>query len=89
MPVIQPGPFHGLFGDIEAQGLHKMQHAAGSGAGAGNVAAVLGNFRLHQYDIEHENHLKPFYARSVQIICQSFRKINPKIINFATFQYIH
>ena len=31
-----------------------MEAAAGGGAGSGDVAAVLGDLRLHQYDIEHE-----------------------------------
>jgi hypothetical protein len=30
-----------------------MQPAAGGGTGAGNVAAVLGNFGLHQDNIQH------------------------------------
>ena len=31
-----------------------MQSASGGGAGAGNIAAILGDFRLHQNDIEHD-----------------------------------
>ncbi len=30
-----------------------MQAAAGGGAGTGNIAAVLGNFRFNQDDIQH------------------------------------
>ena len=38
-----------------AQRLHQMQPCAGGGAGAGDVAAVLGNLRLHKDDVEHGN----------------------------------
>jgi hypothetical protein len=34
-----------------------MQNAAGCRTGSGDIAAVLGNLRLHQYNIEHFYHL--------------------------------
>ena len=57
MPVIHTTAFHippdRVLGDVKPQGADQMQAAAGGGAGPGDIAAVLRNFRLHQYDIEH------------------------------------
>lgn len=53
VPIIQAGAFHGAVADIEAQGFYEMQAAAGGGAGAGDVAGIHGDLRLHKHDIEH------------------------------------
>ena len=47
VPVVQSRPAHRLFADVKAQGADEMQPASGGGAGAGDVAAILGNFRFH------------------------------------------
>ena len=47
------GSSNRLFRDVKPQGADQMQPAAGGGAGAGNVAAVLGNLRFYQYDVQH------------------------------------
>ena len=54
MPVVQPRPLHGAVRDVEAQRPHQMQGAPRGGAGAGDVAAVLGDLRLDQYDMQHK-----------------------------------
>ncbi len=53
MPIVQSRPAHRLFTDVKAQGADEVQPAAGGGTGAGDIAAVLGNFRFDQYDIQH------------------------------------
>jgi hypothetical protein len=35
-----------------------MQTAAGGCTGSGDIATVLGDLRVHQYDIQQETHLK-------------------------------
>ena len=71
-----------------------MQPAAGGGSGAGNVAAVLWNLRLHQHNIEHglTSRADAFGAdfpqpRSASIVCQTFHKINLKYGIISTFLY--
>ena len=53
VPIIQARPLHGPVADVEPQGAHQVQAAAGGGAGAGDVAGVHGNFRFHQDDIQY------------------------------------
>jgi hypothetical protein len=53
MPVVQSRPFHCPVGNVETQRADQMEAGAGSGAGAGDVSAVLRDFRLHQNDIYH------------------------------------
>ena len=51
--------FRGLgsaHGDLPAAG----DGGPGGGAGAGNIAAVLGDFRFHQYNIQHIIHLTQY-----------------------------
>ena len=55
-PVVQPGPLEVFVLQRKAQRLDEMQHRAGRGAGAGNIAGILGNFRLVKHDM-HGNHL--------------------------------
>ena len=52
MPVVQSCPADSLLGNVKTQRADQMQHSAGGGAGAGNVAAVLGDLRFMQYNIE-------------------------------------
>ena len=54
MPVVQTGPLHSPVGNIKAQRADQMQTAAGGGAGAGDVAAVLWDLRLHQHNVQHD-----------------------------------
>ena len=53
MPVVQSGPLNRPVGNVESQRPHQMQAAACGGAGAGDIAAVLGDLRLHQHNIQH------------------------------------
>ena len=52
IPVIQPRPLHRLVRNIEAQGADQMQSGPGDGAGAGDIAGVLGDLRLYQDDVD-------------------------------------
>jgi hypothetical protein len=52
-PVIQSGPANRFLADVEAQRLNQMEAAAGSGAGAGNIAAVLRDLRFYKHNIQH------------------------------------
>ena len=46
IPVVEPRSFQIAVGDLKAEGSHKVQPCARSGAGAGDVARVLGDLRL-------------------------------------------
>ena len=95
MPVIQPSPTDGLFRNVKAKGADQMESCSGGGAGAGNVAAVLGNLRLHQYDIQQKPHLgrtelgQTISIRSQPIVRQMYRKINRENSIFSSFYSIH
>ena len=52
MPVVQSCPADSFFRNVKAQRADQVQHRAGGGTGAGNVATVLGDLRFMQYDIE-------------------------------------
>ena len=73
LPVVQPGPLELPVGDLKAQGLDQMQAAAGGGAGAGDVAGVLGDLRLHQYDVEHILSYFPLNCNEILRIYAVFR----------------
>ena len=77
MPVVQPGPLDGPVGDVEAQRADEVQAAAGGGAGAGDVAAVLRYLRLYQYDMQHTR--PNSFLRYLLIVMQKKRKCNYKI----------
>jgi hypothetical protein len=74
-----------------------MEPCAGGGTGPGDVAAVLGDLRFDQDDVEHiachlvhlrgEGTIPPKLC--LYIVSQSSLKINPKNANFATFLSIH
>ena len=53
VPVIQAGALHRPVRDVEAQRADQMQIAAGGRTGAGNIPAVLGDFRLNQNNMHH------------------------------------
>ena len=53
MPVIQSGPADSLLRDVEPQGAHQVEPAAGGGAGAGDIPAVLGDLRFDQDNVQH------------------------------------
>ena len=81
IPIVQAGPADRLFRDIKPQRTDQMQPGTYSGTGSGNIAAVLGNFRLHQDDIEHTSHLEPFSGASalafllyVKLLAKSIQK---------------
>ena len=62
----------------------------GSGAGAGDVPAVLGDLRLHQHDIQHGDHLGTSEKRrSEWLACKLYAKVPVKSIRkiekFQTF----
>ena len=50
-PVVQPGPLEVFVLQRKPQRLDEMQHRAGRGAGAGNIAGILGNFRLVKHNV--------------------------------------
>lgn len=52
IPIIKTGAFQMPVGDLEAEGLHQMQGAAGGGAGTCDIAGILGNLRLYENDME-------------------------------------
>ena len=52
IPVIQPRPLHALVVDGEAQRADEVEGRARGGAGAGDVARVLGNFGLVKNDVD-------------------------------------
>ena len=53
VPVVQPRALEVAVGDFEAEGLDQMEPRAGSGSGAGDVAGVLWDLRLEEYDIQN------------------------------------
>ena len=61
-----------------------MEPASGSGAGAGDVAAVLRDLRFHQYDVEH--HSPPFHSSAFWRVFLAEREcscqINPIVIHY-------
>ena len=52
MPVIQPGPLELAVVHGEAHGADQVQPCAGGGAGAGDVAGVLGDLRFQKYNVQ-------------------------------------
>ena len=58
MPVVKTCPLDSLIGNVKAQRPDQVKGASGSGAGSGDVAAILGNLGFHQYDMEHAFHLE-------------------------------
>lgn len=52
MPVIQPGSFQLSVIYCKAHRAHQMEPSPGGGAGSSYVPGVLGNFGLHQNDVE-------------------------------------
>lgn len=46
IPVVEPRALEVAVGDLKAEGSHKVEPCARSGAGAGDVARVLGDLRL-------------------------------------------
>ena len=58
MPVVQSRPAHGPLGDVKSQRTDQVQAASRGGTGAGNVAAILRNLRLHQDNIQQSHHLE-------------------------------
>ena len=52
-PVIETGAFEVFIGHLEAERLYEVQIAAGRRASSDDVARILGDFRLYQYDIKH------------------------------------
>lgn len=52
LPVVQPRALETAVGHREAERLDEVERAAGDGAGAGDVASVLGDLRLEKYDVD-------------------------------------
>ena len=52
MPVIKSGPLELAVVNGKAHGTHQMKPGAGSGAGSGDIAGILRNFRFDEYNIE-------------------------------------
>ena len=52
VPVVKAGTFELFVIYGKAHGPHKVQPRARGRAGAGDVAGVLGDLRLHQHDIQ-------------------------------------
>lgn len=53
VPVVQTGALQVAVGDLKAEGPHQMQPRAGGGAGAGDVAGVLGDLGLKKHDVQY------------------------------------
>ena len=73
-----------------------MQPAAGGGTGAGNIAAILRNFRFDQYDVQQCGSPRGYLSASairriacLNIVSQTFHKINLKNLVMGTFHSIH
>ena len=90
MPVIQPGAAHGPLGDIEAQRPDEMQHGAGCGAGAGNIAGVLRDLRRNKDNVQHGAPAEKRFSRqhALQNTADQYSMTNdPKIqLFFLNFQ---
>ena len=52
MPIVQTCPADSLLRNVKTQRADQVQPSAGSGAGARDVAAILGDLRFMQYNIE-------------------------------------
>ena len=52
VPVVQPRPFQLAVVNGEAHGADEVEPGAGDGAGAGDVAGVLGDLRLDENEVE-------------------------------------
>ena len=80
VPVVQAAALHvppdGVLGDVEAQGAHQMEAGPGGGAGAGDVPAVLGNLRFHQYDVQHRTPAFSPTCRNSIIVIHYLDKFN-------------
>ena len=93
VPVVQTRPAHGALGYVKAQGADQMQPAAGGGAGAGDIAAVLRDLRLDEDDVQHGT--APFCAKcrgiflhftdTLPIVMQRKWKFNRKMGFFANY----
>ena len=68
VPVIEPRALYLLFGNIEPERAHEMQFAPRHRAGARNVARVLRDFRLDQYDMKHTLFV-PRSAKNASTLC--------------------
>lgn len=51
IPVVKPRSFEITVGNLKAEGTHQMQSCSRGGAGTGDIAGILRNFRLEKYDI--------------------------------------
>jgi hypothetical protein len=95
VPVIQAGSADSLLGNVKSKGADQMKPTAGCSAGPGDITAVLGDFRFHQYDIQHciftscsaKVAAETWHFVCFDIVCQTFRKINPKIRNMNKISY--
>ena len=54
MPVVEPGAFQLLVVRGEAHRTYQVEPCSGDGAGAGDIAGVLGYLRFYQYDVEFQ-----------------------------------
>ena len=83
-PVIQSGPAHGFFTDVESQRFDQMQMAAGGCTSASDISAILWNFRFHQNNIDHNLLLQPWtlYSFMNQITREKMGKTAKKITFF-------
>ena len=52
VPIVQACPADSLLRNVKTQRADQVQPRAGGGAGAGDVAAILGDLRFVQYNIE-------------------------------------
>jgi hypothetical protein len=67
-----------------------MKARACGGTGPGDISAVLRDLRLHQHHIQQRFFTSMFLGNTAEssqfarfpIVCQTFWKINPKILNF-------
>lgn len=61
MPVIQTGTFELLVVNGETERLNQMQNCSGDCACTRNVAGILRDLRLDQYNMKHKTPLYSYY----------------------------
>lgn len=52
--VVEAGALELLIVQRKAERTHKMQRRARYGAGSGDIAGILGDFRFNEYDVKHK-----------------------------------
>lgn len=76
MPVIQSRPFQLPVVNGETHGAHQMKPCTGGGTGPGDIAGVLGDFRLYKNDIEGRQAIDSFsVSRNLPVMGNRQKKL--------------